>query len=184
MNWLDIAIVIIIALMTLIGFRRGFLRKVLGLAGIIVGVILAVKLYPVPSSLVISLFKVSTRTSYIISFLLIVLLIYAVSVWLSKYVSDIKGISLINRILGAVLGFVQGLIITSLFVNNLSLINYPREEVRNNSIMSKMVSPVAPALFDKIVGYSPELKETYEDYKKSPSNNSKENGKDTNNRRR
>jgi len=122
MNWLDITIIAVIALMSLIGFRRGFLRKILGLAGIVAGVLLAVKLYPVTAPLFISLFKVSNATAYILSFLLIVMIVYSISIWLARYASDIKGISLINRIFGAVLGFIQGLILTSLFVNNLAII--------------------------------------------------------------
>ena len=43
MNWLDIAIIVLIAVPTLIGLRTGIIKAVMSLAGVIVGVILAGK---------------------------------------------------------------------------------------------------------------------------------------------
>ncbi|GAI66173.1 unnamed protein product, partial [marine sediment metagenome] len=47
MNWLDIVIIVAIAIPTFIGLRMGIIKAALSLAGLIVGVILA-GLYYVP----------------------------------------------------------------------------------------------------------------------------------------
>ena len=41
MNWLDIAILVLIAIPTLLGLKSGLIKAILSFAGVIVGVILA-----------------------------------------------------------------------------------------------------------------------------------------------
>ena len=45
MNWLDIVIIVVLALSVLSGLVRGFIRTVLGLAGLILGIYLAGRYY-------------------------------------------------------------------------------------------------------------------------------------------
>ena len=41
MNWFDIVLIVVLALLTFLGLRRGFISMVLPLVGLIIGVILA-----------------------------------------------------------------------------------------------------------------------------------------------
>ena len=45
MNWLDIVLIIVIAVPTLIGLKMGIIKAILSLAGLIVGIILAGRYY-------------------------------------------------------------------------------------------------------------------------------------------
>ena len=45
MNWLDILIVVLLAIATFAGLRMGIIKAVLSIVGIVVGVILAVRYY-------------------------------------------------------------------------------------------------------------------------------------------
>jgi membrane protein required for colicin V production len=174
MNWLDIIIVIIVLIPAFTGFRKGFMRKVLGIAGIAAGFILAVKFYSDVSAILSPVIKESPTLVNVISFLLIVALIYAGAVWLARFMSDISpGTEMLNKLLGVTLGLVQGVIISSVLLYNLSFINIPSMETRNSSMLYKHVYKAAPAMFDKIIELFPGLEETYMNYKNKPAENKK-----------
>ena len=102
----------------------------------------------------------------VISFLLIIGIVYGLSVWVSKFIAGMNsGTSLIDKIAGTLFGFLQGLILASVLLVNLSYVNLPGSEVRSNSLLYGRVYKVAPAIFDKIISYSPDLAQIYQEYK-------------------
>jgi membrane protein required for colicin V production len=166
LNWLDLIIVFLITIPTFFGFRKGFLRKVLGIAGIILGFILAVRFYNPIAGFLHGIFSVNELVIQVISFLLIIGVVYGLSVWVSRFMAGMNsGTSLIDKIAGTIFGFLQGLIIASVLLVNLSYIGLPGSETRNNSILYSRVYKVAPAIFDKIISYSPSLAQIYREYK-------------------
>ena len=166
MNWLDLIIVLIITIPTFFGFRKGFLRKLLGIVGIIIGFILAVRFYIPVSSFIHGIISGNELIIQVISFLLIIGIVYGLSVWVSKFMSGMNsGTSLIDKIAGTIFGFLQGLILASVLLVNLSYVNLPGSETRNNSLLYSRVYKVAPAIFDKIISYSPSLAQIYQEYK-------------------
>jgi membrane protein required for colicin V production len=174
MNWLDIVIGLIVAIPTYFGFRKGFVRKLLGIVGIVLGFILAVKFYESVSKILSSLIKESQLFVEVISFLLIIGIVYGISVWLARYMSDIGGgVNFLNRILGLAFGFLQGLIVASVLLYNLALINLPSQETRISSMLYQPVYKIAPAIFDKVIELFPGLKDTYQQYKQKPSEEKK-----------
>lgn len=169
MNWLDIVIVLIIAVPTWFGFRRGFVRKLLGIIGIIAGFILAVKFYENVANILSAFIKQSPLLVDVISFLLIVAIVYGISLWLARFMSDIGGgMNFLNRLLGLIFGFLQGLIVASVLLYNLALINLPSQDSRNTSALYQPVYKVAPAIFDKVIELFPGLQDTYRKYKEAP----------------
>jgi membrane protein required for colicin V production len=169
MNWLDILIAIIIALPTLLGFKQGFLRKILGIAGIIVGFILAVKFYKDIGSFISSLLKINELEGNIIAFLLIIAILFFIAIWLARFISHASATtSKIDKILGLITGFIQGVLIASILAYNLSYINFPSIQTRQGSRLFNVVYPVAPAVFDRVIELSPPLKFLYDEYKKAP----------------
>jgi membrane protein required for colicin V production len=174
MNWLDIVIALLIAIPAFIGYRKGFLRKVLGIAGIALGFILAVKFYDKAAGILGTFIKENQLFLNVIGFLLIVALLYGISLWLARFFSDMNsGTSIINKILGTAFGFLQGLIAVSVLLYNLSFINYPSAETRNSSRLYPVVYKVAPALFDKLIDLFPGLQDAYRQYKGEPSKEKK-----------
>jgi len=148
------------------GFRKGFVRKILGIIGIAAGFVLAVNFYGNLSSILSKVIKENIIFVNVISFLLIVLAVYGISVWLAGYMSDIGGgPNFFNKIFGTAFGFLQGLILASVLLYNLAIINFPSPETRNSSMFYTSVYKVAPLLFDKLIELFPGLKETYNQYK-------------------
>jgi membrane protein required for colicin V production len=167
LNWLDIIIVVVILIFTFFGFRKGFLRKLLGIAGIILGFILAVKFYKPVSGFLSGLIKVNLSISGVLCFFLIIIFVFTLAVWIAKFIAGLNsGTTLTDKILGTVFGFLEGLLLASILVVNMSYLNYPDANVRESSILYSKVYNVAPAIFDKVISLSPELKQIYEEYKK------------------
>lgn len=166
MNWLDILILVIIALSAFFGYRKGFLRKVLGIAGLILGFILAVKFYSPVSSLFEKLISMSHSIVTVFAFLIIIGIVFGFAVWIAQYIASINsGTTAVDKILGAITGFLQGLIIASILMVNFTYLNYPPADIRQNSVLYSSVYSVAPAVMDKIIEFSPDLKSLYLEYK-------------------
>src|SRR4030095_11029231 len=148
------------------GFRKGFLRKLLGIAGIILGFVLAVKFYDTAANVLSVFIKENQTFVNVLDFLLIIGILYTASIWLSKYIANINsGTSLIDKILGTITGFLQGLIVASVLLYNLALVNIPTSHTRETSLLYSNVYKVAPLLFDKVIEYFPGLKDMYNEYR-------------------
>jgi membrane protein required for colicin V production len=165
LNWIDILIALIILLPAYFGFRKGFLRKLLGIAGIAAGFILAVKFYPTAASLLAVFVKENQTFVNVLGFLVIIGILYGLFVWLARYIANINsGTSLIDRILGTVTGFIQGLLLASVLLYNLAIADIPQQKTRETSMLYSTVYKVAPRMFDKIIEYFPGLHDMYTEY--------------------
>ena len=111
MNWLDIVIIVAIAINTLLGLKMGLIKAVLSLIGLIVGLILA-KLYYVPLAEQLG-FIPQAMVAKVIAFaiiMIVVMLIAGVLASLLKWAASVMMLGWINRIGGAVFGLVMGAI--------------------------------------------------------------------------
>jgi len=114
MNWLDIVIIVAIAIPTLIGLRIGIIKAVLSLAGLILGVILAGRYY-VPLSEQLA-FIPQASVAKIVAFAIIligVMVIASVLALVLKWIASIVMLGWVNRAGGAVFGLVLGTIFCS-----------------------------------------------------------------------
>jgi membrane protein required for colicin V production len=111
MNWLDIVLIVVIAVTAFMGLRMGLIKAVLSLVGMIVGVILA-GLYYVPLSEQLS-FIPHEGAAKIIAFviiLVVVMVITSILATLLKWAASLVMLGWLNRIGGAVFGLVLGAI--------------------------------------------------------------------------
>ncbi len=114
MHWLDIVIIVAIAIPTFLGFRAGLIKAVLVLAGIKIGVILAGRFY-VPLSELLS-FISEANVARIVAFAIIligVMVIAAVLARLLKWAVSVIMLGWVNRLGGAIFGLVLGAIFCS-----------------------------------------------------------------------
>ncbi len=114
MSWLDIVILVIIAIPTLIGLRTGIIKAILSLVGLVVGVILAGRFY---AALAERLTFIPQETlAKVVAFVIImgfVMIIAGVLASVLKWISSIVMLGWVNRLGGAVLGLVLGAIFSS-----------------------------------------------------------------------
>lgn len=166
MNWIDILIALLVTLPTFFGYRKGFLRKLLGIAGIIAGFILAIRFYEPVAGILSSVIKENPMFVKVLSFLLIIGVLYGASIWLARFIANMNsGTTLIDKILGTIVGFLQGLLVASVLLFNLSLADIPSKQTRESSMLYGTVYRIAPAAFDKVLELFPGLKQLYEEYK-------------------
>jgi len=111
MNWLDIVIIIVIAIPAILGLKTGIIKASFSLAGLILGVILAGHYY-VPFSEQLS--ALSPAIARIVAFAIILVGVWVVAILLSGLVERAVSMMLlgwVNRLVGAVFGFVVGAIL-------------------------------------------------------------------------
>ena len=111
MNWLDIVILVLIAISTFLGLRTGIIKAALSLVGVIVGVILAGHYY-VPLSEQLSFISQAgvARTVAFAIILVGVIVLAAVLASLLKRVVSVVMLGWVNRLGGAVFGLAMGAI--------------------------------------------------------------------------
>ncbi len=166
MNWLDILIVLLVTLPTYFGYRKGFLRKLLGIAGIVLGFILAIKFYDSLTPVFSAVIKENRTFVNVISFLFIIGVVYGASIWLSRFMAGMNsGTSIIDKVLGTAVGFLQGVIVSSVLLYNLSIADIPSKQTRDNSMLYSTVYKIAPAVFDKVLEVFPGLQDIYREYR-------------------
>ena len=111
MNWLDIVVIVLMAIATLIGLRIGIIKAVLSLAGVIIGVILAGHFYVALSEQLTfipqeNLAKIAAFTIILV----IVMLVAGILASVLKWLASIVMLGWVNRLGGAVFGLVLGAI--------------------------------------------------------------------------
>jgi membrane protein required for colicin V production len=111
MNWLDIVILVIIIIPTLIGLKVGIIKALFSIAGVVVGVILAGRFYVVLAEHLpfISQESLAKIVAFAI-ILIVVMVIAAVLASLVKWAVSAVMLGWVNRLGGAIFGFVLGAI--------------------------------------------------------------------------
>ena len=109
MNWLDIVIIVLIAIPTLIGLRTGIIKAALSLAGVIVGVILAGRFYAALAGRLTFIPQENVAGIFAFAIILVAVMIIAgVLASVLKWVASAVMLGWVNRLGGAVFGFLLG----------------------------------------------------------------------------
>jgi membrane protein required for colicin V production len=109
MNWLDLVILVIVAIATFYGLRIGVIKAVLSLAGLIVGILLAGRYYaPLAERLTfITQDNVADAAAFAI-ILIGVMIITSILAALLKWAASVVMLGWVNHLGGAVFGLLLG----------------------------------------------------------------------------
>ena len=111
MNWLDIAVLVAIAVSAYLGLRMGIIKAVLSLAGLIVGVILAGRYYVLFSEWLSFIPQASIAKIVAFAIILVgVMVVAGVLASLLKWIASVAMLGWVNRLGGAAFGLVLGAI--------------------------------------------------------------------------
>jgi membrane protein required for colicin V production len=116
-NWIDLILVLVLALFGLRGFFRGFFREVLSLAGLIAGFILAVSFLQPVATYAAELWKVPPLILKGMVFIIIFFLVYFsfnLAGWLLHRSENILFLKTLNRAGGIAMGLGKGAAIAAL----------------------------------------------------------------------
>lgn len=164
MNPIDIGISIFLLIAILLGLKKGFVASVISLAALIISIIIVSQLSPVIVFFLVTKFNLSEILSVIISYLVVFIFIAIIAKFLIKILHKIikkLKISFLNRALGAVLGFCNGLIILIIIVLLINLTPFDEDFAEITSESQAVVS--IRLLADKITQEMPDFKSKQED---------------------
>ncbi len=118
MQWIDWAILLVMALSVLGGLAQGFFRSVCALGGLLLGLALAAWNYARLAALLLPLVRIKPVADTI-AFLLIALLVMGLAALLGKVLHKTfhhMGLGCLDRLAGAAFGFFQGALLVTLIV--------------------------------------------------------------------
>lgn len=156
MSYLDIILLVVLAAFTLFGLWSGFLQSIGSIIGTIAGVILANE-YFIPVSLwVVARTGWGENTARVVTFLLLFVVmsrLIGLVFWLAEKILRLVPFGrMVNRVSGAVLGFVEGMIAVGVFmylVDKLPLTGVFASTI-SNSFVVDLLQPLIVRILDKL----------------------------------
>ena len=119
MNFYDVLILIIISLFVINGYRKGFIISLATFAALILGIYIAVHFSNLIQGILQENFHPSRTWLPILSFaetfLIVLILVFFVAKLMEK-LFDVVGMGFLNKLAGAVLGFIKGVIFASIIL--------------------------------------------------------------------
>jgi membrane protein required for colicin V production len=146
MDTFDIVVLAVIGMLTIIGFWKGMVRQVFGIAGIMAGCILAMQ-FSRPWAKFLT--GVSPGAARIIAFIVIFIACVLIANLLARGVERLFAITrlgFLNRIGGGLFGFLKGLILISLTVIVLTTFFSVNKGFFENSSTIKYILPLTTTL--------------------------------------
>lgn len=139
MDWLSLVLLVFVGLMAVTGLKRGLVRQILGLLGLVASILLAVKYYEAAAEYVLQYFAVSEGTAIILGFAAVCLGVAAAIsilgiIWgrLVRYTP----VSILDSLAGALFGLAKGALLAMimLFIVYALPFEPARQAIDNSSI--------------------------------------------------
>jgi membrane protein required for colicin V production len=154
MNYIDAIIIIVLVFAMIRGFINGLIKEVASLAALILGIWGAIRFSSFTAEKLNDFFDMTGKyvgiISFMITFLVIVIIIHFIGLLLDKLTEAIA-LSFINRLLGIVFGLFKSVLIMSVIFVILNAIDVrrpflPKEKIEQ-SMLYNPISDIAPAIF-------------------------------------
>ncbi|MFC2160195.1 CvpA family protein [Acidobacteriota bacterium] len=151
-NWVDLLLFVILALTVLFGILKGFVRQIIGIGAVLVGLILAVNYYQVVSDFFSRWIK-SITLSQFIAFVTVFIAVLCLGGILSFLFSKVmKGpLKFINYVLGGGLGLLKGLLICGVIV--FAMLVFPFKE---NALKQSFLAPYCMRITKAVIYLIPD----------------------------
>lgn len=155
-NWLDIVLVVVVVVSVIIGLIKGFVRELLGLIVIILGIIVAARFFG-PVAKIAGKFISSPTAANFVGFLLVFLVVLIIGGILSGFITKLtkRGLGLVNNLLGGAVGLLEGILVAGAVV--FALLAFP---VNKGGLMGSRLAPLVYQVTKTVVQFIPqELKD-------------------------
>ncbi len=165
MNLIDIIIAVVAAVGFILGFKDGFVRKLIGLIGFGAAIFLSVK-FAVPfGKIIVKITGIEIYLSEIIGGIIIFFGVIFVFAIIKRLVHPFDKVNnLINQILGGVVGTVQILFFLSAVFFLMNIFNAPSKQATKDSFLYKKVYNIIPYTINYLNSYTPKTKELIKNY--------------------
>lgn len=154
MNWIDFVIIILLVFGLARGFIDGFIKELASLLALILGIWGAIKFSSFTAEKLYDYFDMTGQyvgiISFLITFVIIVILIHFVGIIVDKFVEKIS-LGVLNSLLGLAFGLFKTALILSVVFTVLNAIHVKHHFLPSRQIeASRLYNPIAdiaPALF-------------------------------------
>lgn len=162
MNWIDIGVYIIIFVFIVMGMTRGLVRQIFSIAALVGGIIFGLIFYDVFAEMFIKDNLVNNESiANVGAFLIVGFISYMLIQFLGWITTKLIGslhLSWLNRLGGAAVGIIIGLVASFLFISTVTLILSDKESVVSNST----TIPYLNSGYEKVKSKLPEnLRESF-----------------------
>lgn len=156
MNWIDIAVYIIIGFFVVIGMTRGLVKQIFSIAALIGGIIIGLIFYDVFAVMFIKDNLVNNESIANVGAFLIVGFVSYILIqilgWITTKLIGSLHLSWLNRLGGAVTGIIIGVIAAFLFISTVTLIVSNKDA----AVSSSTTIPYLNATYEKVKSKLPE----------------------------
>ncbi|MDQ7798903.1 MAG: CvpA family protein [Candidatus Edwardsbacteria bacterium] len=174
MNWIDIIILILLALAVGIGFKKGLVQEIVGIIALVIAFFLALKMHLIAAAMLTRMISglpkhIAPMVGFVAVFLIVFLAITIVG-WILSKIIKATPLDLADKIGGMVIGLVKGALIISVILLLLALAPLPREfnSKLDRSGMIRSIRKVAPLVYEKSKGLWPKAQKLYQEFEKAP----------------
>lgn len=165
MNIIDLIIAAVLLVGFILGFKDGFVRKLIGSIGLVLAIITAVIYSDEFGKMLVNVFGLDTQISDIVAGVVIFLVIILIFSIIKRLIHPFDKVNnLINQILGGIVGLIQILFFLSAVLYLLNIFNIPDKEDKESSLLYSFVYSIIPATVDWLQDYTPATKDYIKDY--------------------
>jgi len=162
---LDVIIFLVLVVGFILGYKDGFVRKLIGLIGFVLAIYLGITFSQEFGSIIESAIDIEIYLAEIIGGITIFITIIIIFSILKRFIHPFDKVNnLANQLAGGIIGTVQILYFMSAFFFLLNLFSVPDEESKKSSTLYKKVYDIIPLTIDYLSDYTPETEKLIKDY--------------------
>jgi len=165
LNLVDIIVFIIAFVGFILGFKDGFIRKIIGFTGFILAVYLAIKFASGLGKYMENVLGIEYYLSELIAGAVIFIGTIILFAILKRVIHPFDKVNnLINQIIGGVIGLIQILFFLSAALYILNIFSVPSESAKKSSMIYSPVYNIIPGTINLLSDYTPDAKKRIKDY--------------------
>ena len=165
MNPLDLIIIITVLVGFILGFKDGFVRKLIGIIGFVLAVFLAARFKDDFGLMIEYALSIEFYLSEIIAAIVIFLLVILIFTFLKRIIHPFDKVNnLINQIVGGVVGIIQLSFFLSAVFLLLNVFSIPGKETKESSVFYETTYKIIPVTINILTSYTPDTKKIIREY--------------------
>ena len=165
MNPFDLIIIAVVLVGFVLGYKDGFVRKLIGIIGLVFAVVSAAVLKDDLGKILENVFGIEFYLAEIMGAVLIFFGIILIFTLIKRLVHPFDKVNnLINQLIGGIIGGIQLLYFISAVLIILNVFDIPSKNVKSTSALYEYTYKIIPLTIDYINNYTPATKQIIKDY--------------------
>ncbi len=165
MNYVDYLILLVIAVGFILGYKDGFVRKLIGIFGFVLGIFLAYHFSESFSKIIAPLLNNEMYLANISAGFLIFIAVILIFSVLKRIIHPFDKVNrFVNQLLGGLAGILQIIFFLSGLLLLLNLFQMPNSSARKGSLLYQKVYSVIPLSVDLIMGSDAKAQDFIKDF--------------------